>query len=172
MSSYAPAPTARRGFARVWMAKRGVLLLLLQMPAAALVLGYCLRLISLPVACFAVFVSSAAFPAWVSHRTTASNDPGEPVHHLHRHALRAVLLVATVTAVLTSALFVSGIAFWHFWYDLGAELTAEPRGSGWSLIAGVVVYGLSAICMATSYFVLLTRSAGGPASSDGTGAAC
>ncbi len=155
MSGYAPARTTRSGSPLGhWMAKRGVLLFFLQMPVAAVVLGYGLRLLSLPVACFAVFVSSAAFPAWVSHRTAASNDPSEPVHHLHRHALRALALVTTVTALLTSALLVAGMSFWHFFYDLGAELTAEPSGSGWSLIAGVVVYGLSAICTVTSCLVL------------------
>lgn len=156
MSGYALARTTRpESPLGDWMAKRGVLLLFLQMPVAGVVLGYGLQLISLPVACFAVFVSSAAFPAWVSHRTAASNDPSEPVHHLHRQALRALVLVTTVTALVTSALLVAGMSFWHFFYDLGAELTAEPSGSGWSLIAGVVVYGLSAMCIVTSCFVLL-----------------
>lgn len=155
MSGYAPARTTRPGPPLGdWMAKRGALLLFLQMPVAALVLGYGLRLLSLPVACFAVFVSSAAFPAWVSHRTAASDDPSEPAHHLHHHALRALVLVTAVTALLTSALWVAGTSFWPFFYELGAELTAEPSGSGWSLIAGVVVYGLAAICTVTSCLVL------------------
>ena len=54
--------------------RNGVLLLFLQMPLAAVVAGYLLDLVSLPVASFAVFVSSAAFPAWVSHRTAVSED--------------------------------------------------------------------------------------------------
>lgn len=155
MSAYGPNAVTRPASDGNWIAKRGVLLLFLQMPVAAVVLGYGLRLISLPVACFAVFVSSAGFPAWVTHRTAVSNDPGEPVHALHRYALRAFLVVATATAALTSVLLAVGITFWDLWYDLGAELTAEPAGSGWSLIAGVVLYGLSTACMATSYFVLL-----------------
>ena len=156
ISGYAPARTTRPGSPLgAWMASRGVLLVFLQMPVAAVVVGYGLGLISLPVACFAVFASSAAFPAWVSHRTAASDDPSEPVHHLHRHALRALVVVSILTAALTSALLVAGMSFWHLFYDLGAELTAEPSGSGWSLIAGVVVYGLSAVCTVTSYFVLV-----------------
>ena len=56
-TSYAPATEAHPGQAGDWLAKRGVLLLFLQMPVAAVVVGYALQLISLPVASFAVFVS-------------------------------------------------------------------------------------------------------------------
>ena len=156
MLSYLPSDSAPPGRARIgdWMAKRGVLLLFLQMPVAAVVVGYALQLVSLPVASFAVFVCAAAFPAWVSHRTGASQDPDEPVHDLHRHVLRALLVVSTFTIALTSALLVVGVAFWHLWYDLGAELTAEPSGGGWSLVAGAVVYGLAALGLVASYYVL------------------
>jgi hypothetical protein len=156
MSSYARAESPVHGSAGAWMAKRGVLLLLLQVPIAAVVLGYGLRLVSLPVACLAVFVSAAAFPAWASHRMAASDDPNEPVHHLHRHALRAAVVVAGFTPVVATALIVTGSSVLHLWYDLGAELTAEPSGAGWSLIAGLILYCLVAVCTATSCSVLLT----------------
>lgn len=155
MSAYVPTAEIRPPSGDRWVAKRGMLLLLLQMPVAAVVVGYGLRLVSLPVACFAVFVSSAAFPAWVSHRSAVSNDRGDPVHELHRYALHALLVVVTVTAVLTPVLVVAGVSVWDLWYDLGAELTAEPSGSGWSLVAGIVVYAVSAICMVTSWLMLL-----------------
>ena len=159
MLSYLPAHSARPGRARIgdWMAKRGVLLVFLQMPAAAVVVGYALQLVSLSVASFAVFVCAAAFPAWVSYRTGVSQDPDEPVHDLHRHALRALVVVSTFTMALTSALFVAGASFWHLWYDLGAELTAEPSRGAWSLLAGVVVYGVTALGLVISYFVLIPR---------------
>ncbi|MDQ3980844.1 MAG: hypothetical protein M3314_15065 [Actinomycetota bacterium] len=148
------SPRARSG---EWMAKRGALLVFLQMPVAALVAGYALGLVSFPVATFAVFVSSAAFPAWVSHRITISDDPDEPVHHLHRYALNALVLVAAFTLVLIPAFLAAGTAIWALWYDLGAELTGEPPTGTWSLAAGVVVYGLVAMSVASSYFVLVRR---------------
>ena len=148
-----PAVTRTSG----WMAKRGVLLVFLQMPVAALIVGYVLGLISFPVASFAVFVSSAAFPAWVSYRTTISNDPDEPVHHMHRYALHALASVAAFTIALIPVFFAAGVAFWRLWSDLGAELTGEPAAGSWSLVAGVVVYGLVATCLAISYFVLVGR---------------
>ena len=167
MHSYLPADGVHPGLDRSgdWLAKRGLLLLFLQMPVAAVVFGYALELVSLPVASFAVFVSAAAFPAWVSHRTGVSQDPDEPVHNLHRHLLRALLVVSTFTIALTSALFVVGVAFWHLWYDLGAELTAEPSGGGWSLIAGAVVYGVAAVGLVVSYYVLFPRDQAAPRSS-------
>lgn len=140
-----------------WMAKRGILLVFLQMPAAALMVGYVLRLISFPVASFAVFVSSAAFPAWVSYRISISDDPDEPVHDLHRYAARALAAVAAFTVALMPVLMAADIDFWRLWSDLGAELTGEAPAGSWSLVAGVVVYGLVATCLATSYFALVRR---------------
>lgn len=140
-----------------WMAKRGVLLVFLQMPVAALVVGYALGLVSFPVATFAVFVSSAAFPAWVSYRTAVSDDPDEPVRHLHHYVLQAGQVVAVFTAVTMTASWAADIAFWRLWYDLGARLTGESATGSWSLVGGMVVYGLVAVCLAVSYFVLVRR---------------
>ena len=104
----------------------GVLLLFLQMPLAAVVGGYLLDVVSLPVASFAVFVSSAAFPAWVSHRTAVSGDHREPVHHLHRYAVVAVGLVTVCTVAMAAASAVTGVGSSGLWRGLGAELTGEP----------------------------------------------
>ncbi len=143
-----------------WMAKRGVLLLFLQMPVAAVVVGYGLDLVSFPVASFAVFVSSAAFPAWVSHRTAVSDDPHEPAHHLHRLAVRALVAAAAITILLIPVFSTAGVAFWRLWYRLGAALTGEPTGGSWSLIAGAIVYGLVATCVMTSYQVVVRGRSG------------
>jgi hypothetical protein len=140
-----------------WMTKRGVLLLFLQMPVVSLVVGYALELVSFPVATFAVFVSSAAFPAWVSYRTSVSEDLDEPIHHLHRHAFHALLVVATFTIVLVPTFLAVGVSFWQLWHDLGAELTAEPPAGSWSLVAGMIAYGLAAAGLAISYYVLVRR---------------
>ena len=90
--------------------RNGVLLLFLQMPLAAVVGGYLLDVVSLPVASFAVFVSSAAFPAWVSHRTAVSEDPRESVRHLHRYAVVAVGLVTVCTVAVAAASTVTASA--------------------------------------------------------------
>jgi hypothetical protein len=151
------APPAVAGGIRRWLATRGVLLAFLQMPVAAVVAGYALGLISFPVASFAVFVSSAAFPSWVSYRITRSDDPDEPVHHLHRHAVGAMVAVTVITIVLIPVLAAADLAYWRLWYDLGADLTGEPARGSWSLVAGLVVYGLVTMCVAMSYYVLVRR---------------
>ena len=132
----------------------GVLLLFLQMPLAAVVGGYLLEVVSLPVASFAVFVSSAAFPAWVSHCTAVCKDPREPVHHLHRYAVLALGLVTVCTVAVAAASVVTGVGSSDLWRRLGAALTGEPSRGSWALLAGVVVCTLVATCTVVSAQVL------------------
>lgn len=134
--------------------RNGVLLLFLQMPLAAVVGGYLLHVVSLPVASFAVFVASAAFPAWVSHRSAVSEDPREPVHHLHRYAVLALGLVTVGTVAMAAASAVTGVGSSGLWRRLGAELTSEPASGSWALLAGAVVCTLVATCTVTSAQVL------------------
>ena len=150
-TSFMPARRRRRN---------GVLLLLLQVPLAAVVGGYLLDVVSLPVASFGVFVSSAAFPAWVSHRTTVSEDSREPVHHLHRYAVVAMGLVTVCTVAMAAASAVPGVGSSGVWRGLGAELTGEPSSGSWALLAGVVVCTLVATCSVTSAQVLFGRGLG------------
>ncbi len=132
----------------------GMLLLFLQMPPAAVVAGYVLDLVSLPVASFAVFASSAAFPAWVSHRTAVSDDPDDPVRHLHRYAVVAFGAVTAFTVAVVAASAVTGIGAVRLWRELGADLTGEPPSGSWSLLAGLVLYAVAATCALTSCHVL------------------
>ena len=132
----------------------GVLLAFLQMPLAAVVGGYLLDVVSLPVASFAVFVSAAAFPAWVSHRTAVSEDPREAVHHLHRDAALALGLVTVCTLAMAAASALTGVGSSGLWRGLGAELTGEASSGSWALLAGVVVCTLVATCTVTSAQVL------------------
>ncbi len=134
--------------------RNGVLLLFLQMPLAAVVGGYLLDVVSLPVASFAVFVSTAAFPAWVSHRTAVSEDPREPVHHLHRDAVLALGLVTVCTVAMAAASAFTGIGSSGLWRRLGAELIGEPSSGSWALLAGVVVSTVVATCTVISTQVL------------------
>jgi hypothetical protein len=138
--------------------RNGVLLAFLQMPLAAVVAGYVLDLVSLPVASFAVFVSSAAFPAWVSHRSSVSEDSRDAVHHLHRYAVVALGLVAVGTVAMAAASAVAGIGASDLWRGLGAELTGEASGGSWALLAGVVVTTLVATCTLTSAQVLFGQA--------------
>jgi hypothetical protein len=138
--------------------RNGVLLLFLQMPLAAVVAGYLLNLVSLSVASFAVFVSSGFFPAWVSHRTAVSEEPREAVHHLHRYAVRALGLVTVCTVAMAALSAVTGIGSSGVWRGVGAQLTGEPLGGSWALLAGVVVCTLVATCTLTSVQVLFGRA--------------
>ncbi len=131
-----------------------MLLLFLQMPLAAVVSGYLLDLVSLPVASFAVFVSSAFFPAWVSHRTAVSEDSGEAVHHLHRYAVPALGVVTVCTVAMAAASALTGVGSSGVWRRLGAELSGEPVSGWWALTAGVVVCTLVATCTLISALVL------------------
>ena len=140
--------------------RNGVLMLFLQMPLAAVVGGYLLDVVSLPVASFAVFVSSAAFPAWVSRRTAVSEDPREPVHHLHRYAVVALGVVTVCTVAMAAASAVTGVGSSGLWRGLGAELTGEPSSGSWALLAGVVVCTLVATCSVTSAQVMFGRGLG------------
>ncbi|HTF54260.1 MAG TPA: hypothetical protein VK735_43015 [Pseudonocardia sp.] len=140
-----------------WITKRGALFLFLQMPAAALLVGYLLRLMSFPVANFAVFVSFPVFAAWTSYRKTVSDDSDEPVHHLHRYALYALVPVAAFSLAQIPAFLAADIVYWQLWYELGTQLTAEPSNQPWSLTAGVVAYMLVGMGLVMSYYVLFRR---------------
>lgn len=140
-----------------WLVQRGVPGLFLLVPAAAVLVGHLWRLTTLPVAMFAVFVSFSAFTAWVSYRATVSLDPSEPVHHLHRYALRAMLPVAAFTLTQVPAIFISDIAYWQLWSDLGGHLTGEPDSHPWSLAAGALLCAVVGTGLVMGYYVLFKR---------------
>jgi MFS family permease len=137
-----------------WIVTRGMLCLFLLMPAAAVLIGYLLRLVPLPVAVYGVFVSFGLFTAWVSYRFTSSDDPDEPVRHLHRYALYALLPFAAFTLAQIPAFFAADVVPWQLWSELGSALTREPSTQLWSLAAGIVLYVLVGMGLVMSSYVL------------------
>lgn len=152
-----PTPPSRVAALRGWVVQRGVLFMLLQTPMLALFGGYLLRYTTLPVATLAVFVSFAALPLWTSYRRSASRDPDEPVHHLHRYLKWAVLPYVTFSIVRILPFYLFGINYWGVWYSFGAQLTGEPPGTLPALIAGMAMYTIQGIALNTSFFVLFRR---------------
>jgi hypothetical protein len=140
-----------------WVVKRGVLFAFLQTPIAALFAGFLFRVTTLPLATFGVFVSFAAFTAWVSHRRATSDDPTEPVHHLHRYALYALLPYAVFSIARIPALFTSHLVYWQLWYGFGSQLTGEPGTQLASLVPGMVMYTIQGMGLVMSFYVLFTR---------------
>ena len=111
---------------RDWIHKRGILYALTQTPILALLLGFFLKLAPYPVTIFAVLLSFVALPIWVAHRKAVSADPEEPVHHLPRYALWALLPVPIFSLVRIPTHYLFGMAYWHPWYDFGSALTGLP----------------------------------------------
>ncbi|OLB76170.1 MAG: hypothetical protein AUI14_19500 [Actinobacteria bacterium 13_2_20CM_2_71_6] len=142
---------------RGWLLERGILFAFLQMPIAALFAGYLLRLTTLPLATLGVFVSFAGFTTWVSYRRRASTDPDEPVHHLHRYALYAILPYTVFSLARIPAFYTSGIVYWQLWYGFGNQLTGEPATQLASLVPGMVLYTIQGMGLAMSYYVLFKR---------------
>ena len=140
-----------------WIVKRGVLFLLLQMPVLALFGGFLLRVTTLPIAMFGVFISFAVFTVWVSYRITVSDDPDEPVHHLHRYALYALVPVVIFSIVQIPMFFAGDLVYWQTWYTFGAQLTGEPGAQLGTLAAGMVMYTLVGMGLAMSFYVLFRR---------------
>jgi hypothetical protein len=140
-----------------WVVKRGVLFAFLQMPIAALFAGFLLRVTTLPLATFGVFVSFAAFTAWVSHRRAVSDDPTEPVHHLHRYALYALLPYAVFSVARIPAFYTSHLVYWQLWYGFGSQLTGESGTRLASLVPGMVMYTIQGIGLVVSFYVLFQR---------------
>lgn len=146
-----------RGAVADWIVKRGLLFAFLQMPIAALFVGFLLRLTTLPLATFGVFISFAAFPAWVSHRRAVSHDPAEPVHHLHRYALYALVPYAMFSIARIPTLYTSHLVYWQLWYGFGSQLTGEPGTQLASLVPGMAMYTIQGMGLAMSFYVLFQR---------------
>jgi heme/copper-type cytochrome/quinol oxidase subunit 2 len=142
---------------REWFAQRGFLYMLTQAPIAAIFSGFFFRV--LPFA-FAVLGAVAAFfvlAMWVSYRKRRSTSADEPIHHLHRYALWALVpcVLFSIARIPTHLGF--GFAYWHPWYDFGAELTKLASHHYPSLFTGAMLYTLDGIVLTIGYYVLFQR---------------
>jgi hypothetical protein len=140
-----------------WIRKRGVLYALTQTPILALLVGFFLRIAPYPLMLMAVLFSFVTLPLWVAHRKAVSDDPSEPVHHLTKFALWALLPVPIFSLVRIPTHFWFGMAFWHPWYDFGSSLTGLPINQFSSLVPGALLYSLQGYSLTLGFYILFQR---------------
>jgi hypothetical protein len=140
-----------------WLLKRGLLFLLLETPIIAVIGGLFLQLAPYSLAIVLVLLSFALLPIWISYRRQVSDDPDEPVFHLHKYAMYSVLPMSmfTVARIPSNPLF--GMIYWHPWYDFGAALTGLPKDQYTSLLVGSILYSIQGYSLAMGYYVLFRR---------------
>ncbi len=140
-----------------WIKRRGVLYALTQTPILALLVGFFLRLAPYSVMIFGVFLAFVALPLWIVHRKTVSDDPSEPVHHLTKYALWALVPVPLFSLVRIPTHYLFGMAYWHPWYDFGSSLTGLPINQFSSLIPGAFLYSLQGYSLTLGFYILFQK---------------
>src|SRR5437899_10644494 len=88
--SQAASPSLVSSF-RAWVLERGVLYVLLQTPILAIIAGVFYHVIPYPFALIPTLIAFVILPLSIVYRRQVSTNPDEPVHHLHRYALYALL---------------------------------------------------------------------------------
>ena len=151
-------PSSAVGSIKEWIVKRGVLFALTQAPIFAIVgSSLFLGLAKYSVTVFAIIISFAAFPVWIAYRKSRSDDPDEPVHHLHRFALYALIPMAAFSVARFPTNFLFGMAYWHPWYDFGNALTGQPTNQFTSLLPGSLLYSLQGYSLSMGFYILFKR---------------
>lgn len=140
-----------------WIVKRGVLYALTQTPLLAIIGGFFLKVAPYRVMIFGVLLSFVLLPVWIVHRKTVSQDPTEPVHHLHKYALWALLTFPVFSLVRIPTHYLFGMAYWHPWYDFGSSLTGLPVGHFASLVPGAFLYSLQGYSIALGFYILFQK---------------
>jgi hypothetical protein len=140
-----------------WTLERGILYGLLETPILAVIAGFFFRLVPFPFASISVLLAFMALPMWLAYRRSVSTNPAEPVHHVHRYALYALLPGAVFTVARIPANLTLGVVYWHPWYDFGSALTGAPIGQYDSLLAGAVLNALQGWSIAVGFYVLFER---------------
>jgi hypothetical protein len=144
-------------WARDWVLERGILYAMTQTPLLAVVGGFFYRVAPYRFMLLPLIASFVALPIWISYRRRVSTNPDEPVHHLHRYALWALLPAAMFTVGRIPLFYTSGIIYWHPWYDFGHALTGSPLGQTDTLFAGGVLNALQGWSMGLGFYILFKR---------------
>ena len=145
---------SNRGAFNEWIQKRGILYALTQTPLLALLVGFFFKLAPYPVMMFSVLFAFVGLPIWISYRKRVSNDPTEPVHHLHKYALWGIVPFTLFSLVRIPTHYLFGMAYWHPWYDFGSALTGQPVNQFGSLLPGAVLYSLQGYSLTLGFYVL------------------
>jgi hypothetical protein len=155
-----PTPPSRpslfNGF-KEWLLKRGILFGLLQTPILAFFVGTLFRFVSTQFATFIILIAFILLPLWITYRKRVSTDPTEPVHHLPKFALYALIPFVTFSVVRIPLFYILGFVYWGPWYRFGAEATGEPAGHFSSLIPGAMLYTLQGYSLGLGFYVLFKR---------------
>lgn len=160
MSTTSEAPAGRDVVAvfKDWLLKRGILFLLISTPMISLFPGFFFKWTNFAAAtAYTVIIAFAVLPAWVVYRKSRSTDPDEPVHHLHRYALWALVPYVVYNLARIPTHYALGIVFWDHWYDYGSELTGVPVDQWGSLIPGTLLHSLQGYVLGLGFFILYKR---------------
>ena len=144
-------------WARTWVLERGILYAMIQTPLLAIIGGFFYRVAPYRFMLLPVIASFVALPIWISYRRRASTNPDEPVHHLHRYALWALVAAAMFTIGRIPLFYTAGIVYWNPWYDFGNALTGSPLARPETLFAGGVLNALQGWSMGLGFYILFKR---------------
>jgi hypothetical protein len=140
-----------------WIAKRGVLYVLMQTPILAIMFGHFFRIASYRLMMLSVVLAFVLLPAWIIHRKTVSQDPTEPVHHLARFALWAIPTFPIFSLVRIPTNYLWQMVYWHPWYEFAANLTGLPTNQFSSLAVGGSLNALQGFALTMGFYILFQK---------------
>lgn len=140
-----------------WILKRGILYALSQAPIFAILMGFFFKISTFPYMNCAVMLAFVVMPIWIVYRKNVSTDPDEPVHHLNRYALYAILPYIIFSVSRIPFMIFYNFPYWHPWYDFGHALTGEPINEFSSLLPGALLYSLQGYSLGLGFYILFRK---------------
>ncbi|MDQ3662656.1 MAG: hypothetical protein M3454_16700 [Actinomycetota bacterium] len=141
-----------------WARSRFVLYVLVQIPMLAFVTGYLWGWSTFStttiVGLYAAFILT---PLWVVREKQRSQNPADPVHHLARYSLWALVPFAIYDLARVPTYYLLDAPYWDRWYDFGARITNGPLEEWSSLVAGTLVHSIQGWVLGLGYFILFRR---------------
>ncbi|MGH2634706.1 MAG: hypothetical protein ACRDHU_00930 [Actinomycetota bacterium] len=134
--------------------KRGIPYLLVQIPMLAFLIGYAWDWTTFANATiFMLYLGVILLPAWIIYRQSRSDDPEEPVHHLGRYAVYALVPYAVYDLARVPTYYLLDAPYWDRWYDFGSQLTGIP--AGWAtLVTGTLVHMVQGYVLGLGFYIL------------------
>jgi hypothetical protein len=142
---------------REWLLKRGVLWGMTQTPLVAILGGVFFHVAPYAFLLLPTLVSFVALPIWIAYRKKISTDPDEPVHHLHKYALWALVPAAMFSVSRIPLHYTIGIIYWHPWYDFGNALTGTALGGQDTLAVGGMLNAIQGWAIGIGFYILFKR---------------
>jgi hypothetical protein len=150
-------PGKRFAGAREWLIKRGILWGMTQTPLLAILGGVFFHIAPYTILMVPMLASFVALPIWIAYRKKVSTDPDEPVHHLHKYALWALVPAAMFTVSRIPLHYLLGIVYWHPWYDFGTALTGGSLSGQDTLAIGGLLNAIQGWAMGLGFYILFKR---------------